>query len=133
MKWNELPLMWVLDESDKTWIGPYHVLELRSGYHQTFCPQDGSVGRSFTHTKPYNAPTRRPMTRDEVLAWACSADALGWVVRHSDGYPYCPQRVHYDSSTNDYTRSRASATGDYKWEPFEVEDDACGRKGGANE
>lgn len=127
MKWDELPLMMVRDSSSQPWRGPLRTLirDDEARPYLTFV-KGGEVSFCYMQAKPYTEPQppkMRPMTRDEILAWACSAEALGWVVREDDDDATIrpPQYFAYLHESTHYTRSRASATGDYKWEKFEVE------------
>jgi hypothetical protein len=53
----------------------------------------------------------RPMTRDEVLFWVSSANALGWVVRYCTAVWVPPQCHSYNSSLHEYTRAKITPTG----------------------
>jgi hypothetical protein len=53
----------------------------------------------------------RPMTRDEVLAWAVSGEALGWVVVNGGGSWLPPQCFIYNGDMSIYHRARIAPDG----------------------
>jgi hypothetical protein len=65
----------------------------------------------FTGLSRKPAGKTRPMTHEEILAWAVSADALGWVIRY-DYYDWMPpQRTGYPDKNVDYFRARIAPDG----------------------
>ena len=70
------------------------------------------------------APKTRPMTRKEVLAWAASADAFGWVVMNAGGCALTPQSLVWSAPIEAYQRAPIVTLNDDgtggEWEAFEV-------------
>ena len=71
------------------------------------------------------APKMRAMTRKEVLAWASSSDAFGWVVRFNHTTAKPPQYYTYETTMTTFERAHVGTlshdgTGG-EWKAFEVE------------
>jgi hypothetical protein len=68
----------------------------------------------YEHTEPET----RLMTKDECRAWACSADALGWMVKLSEdsgwAYPTCHNYIY---AIGKYQRQRIGKDGKMIGEP----------------
>ena len=107
---------WVRDSDDSEWVRAELLsTERRCGDGSYPFKTKLGVFRQCTLTDP-NKP--QLMTRDEILAWACSAEALGWVARIAGSVPNAPQYYSYHTDVEEFERSPASPTGDYKWEKF---------------
>lgn len=134
MKPEDFEVMEVRDEGDIEWARRVVLVQYDDGgcvavtnglggdNHEAFMNGDAFDTTEWKQCRPIPQKKMRPMSRDEILAWATSKDALGWVVRYGmNGIPNPPQCVNYSHELVCYERSLASPTGDYRWERFEVE------------
>ena len=85
----------------------------------------GYLLRRWPKAQTPPAPKMRAMTRKEVLEWASSADAFGWVVHCEDtGAIGAPPAYNYNDHWV-FTRARIDTLNDDgtggEWKAFEVE------------
>lgn len=122
---EELPLCRVRDRESDDWKEGYrHVVTLNRGdYPNIVVRKEGGLD-NFAFCELIPEKTKRLMTHAEVIHWACSADALGWVVRCDEWGKDIfiqPQCANYDASYV-WLRARMTPNGPEEWQPIEVEE-----------
>ena len=120
---------------DEMFALPFNSFEARTtigegGWFELYATNDAALCHNLADSDyteyifRLRAPKTRPMTRKEVLAWAASADAFGWVVRCETEGLKCPQQLVYDMAIRRYQRARIITLNDDgtggTWEAFEV-------------